>query len=131
MAEVLAVHQADRRANFNHDIEDLVARAAPETLDVRDGQINRMTREDVRKRFTEYFWSAEFSAWDDVEPPVVRVSPDGRMAWMIVRVRISYTETEASGKKKPVQSIDAWMAAYEKQAGKWVMVAVTSTFQGD
>ncbi len=58
----------------------------------------------------------------------MRVSPDGQMAWMIVRVRISYTETDASGKTKSQRSTGAWMAAYERQAGKWSMIAVTSTF---
>ena len=86
-----------------------------------------MSREDVRAKFVEYFQSAQFTAWDDAEPPIVRVSADGNMGWMIVRVRIAYTETDASGKKNE-NTVGAWMSAYEKQDGTWIMTAVTSTF---
>jgi hypothetical protein len=50
------------------------------------------------------------------------------MGWMIVRVRIAYTETDASGKKTNENTVGAWMSAYEKQNGTWIMTAVTSTF---
>ena len=84
---------------------------------------------DVRKRFTDYFLHAEFSAWDDLDPPIVRVSADGQVGWMIVRVRITYTETDQQGKKTLNDSVMAWMASYQKQAGCWIMTAVTSTSQ--
>jgi hypothetical protein len=47
---------------------------------------------------------------------------------MIVRVRIAYTETDASGKKTNQNTVGAWMSAYDKQNGTWLMTAVTSTF---
>jgi hypothetical protein len=47
-----------------------------ELLDVRDGTIHHLRREDVRKRFARYFERAQFSAWNDLEPPIVRVSAD-------------------------------------------------------
>jgi hypothetical protein len=58
-------------------------------------------------------------------------SSDGQMGWMIVQVRIAYTETDAVGKKTDLNTAGAWMSAYEKQKGKWVMTAVTSTFGQD
>jgi hypothetical protein len=82
----------------------------------------------VRDKFVEYFKNAQFSTWDDVEPPIVRVSADGNMGWMIVRVRIAYTETEASGKTTNENTVGAWMSSYERQNGTWIMAAVTSTF---
>jgi hypothetical protein len=126
--ELLALHRADRRAHFNHDIQTLISHTAFPLLDIRDGRINRMTRDYMHERFSEYFRRAEFSSWDDVEPPVVHVSPDGKMAWIIFRVRVVYTETDASGTKSQQDSVAAWMSAYEKENGKWMMTAVTSTF---
>ncbi len=127
--EIADLHRAERRAHFDHDIEALLSTLGPSLIDVREGQITRMSREDVRRRFTEYFHMAKFSSWDDLEPPIIRVSPDGQMAWMIVRVRIVYTQTETSGKQTAQHTTGAWMAGYEKRAGKWLMVAVSSTFQ--
>jgi hypothetical protein len=129
-SELLSLHMAERRAHFEHDVQTLLAHVAPVLLDVRDGRVNRVSREEVRQRFVEYFKNAQFSAWDDVEPPVVHVSSDSKMGWMIVRVRIAYIETDASGRKTNNDSVAAWMSAYEKQDGQWIMTAVTSTFGG-
>ena len=125
--ELLALHQADRRAHFDYDIDGLLRNLGSELLDVRDGKINHLSREDVRKKFAEYFKQAQFTAWDDLEPPIVRVSHDGSMGWMIVHVRIAYTEKDSSGKKAVHDDTMAWMSAYEKREGHWTMTAVTST----
>jgi hypothetical protein len=125
--ELLALHQADRRAHFEHDIQELLAGVGGELLDVRDGTINHLSREDVRKQFAEYFQRAHFTAWNDLEPPIVQVSGDGSMGWMIVHVRITYTEKDSSGKSVVHDETMAWMSAYEKRDGKWTMTAVTST----
>ena len=99
----------------------------PEFTTVHEGNIRVMSREDVRKQFTEYFRGAEFSAWDDLEPPIIRISPDGKMGWMIVRVRIAYTKTDAGGATSKEDTVMAWMSAYEKHDGKWLLVANATT----
>jgi hypothetical protein len=128
-AELLALHQADRRAHFARDVDALLSAAPGEFIYVRDGEIQTQTKDASRKRFIEYFQGAEFTAWDDLEPPIVHVSPDGRMGWMIVRVKIAYTKTDAGGKKASEETVCAWMSAYEKSEGKWVHVANASTFE--
>jgi hypothetical protein len=129
--ELLALHQADRRAHFDRDVQKLLAGLGGELLDVHDGNIHHLSREDVRKQFAEYFQKAHFTGWDDLEPPVVRVSGDGSMGWMIVRVRIRYTEKDDSGKSVVHDQTMAWMSVYEKHHGKWTMTAVTSTSAPD
>jgi hypothetical protein len=110
-AELLALHREERRAHFEHDVKFLLAHVAPHLLDVRDGRVNRMSRDDVQDKFVEYFKTAQFSAWDDVEPPVVHASADGTMGWMIARVRIGYTKTDASGKTTNENTVGAWMSS--------------------
>ena len=94
-AELLAVHQAARRAHLNRDVDFNVAGMGTEFTTVHEGYIRVMSREDVRKQFTEYFRGTEFSAWDDLEPPVIRISPDGKMGWMIVPAWQLLTRTGA------------------------------------
>lgn len=130
-AELLALHQADRRAHLAHDLNALLVHTADHVVDVRRGKVKVLSRDDVAKRFGDYFRRAEFSAWDDVEPPIVHVSGDGRTGWMIVRVRIVYTETDLAGKKTVHDETMAWMSAYEKRRGTWMMTAVTSTSDKD
>ena len=130
-AELLALHQADRRAHFTHDLNALLAHTAANVIDVRNGKVTVLSRADLSKRFAEYLRRAEFSAWDDVQTPIVQVSGDGRTGWMVVRVHIAYTETNSAGEQMPHDETMAWMSAYEKQSGKWMMTAVTSTSDKD
>ena len=128
-AELLTIHQAARRAHLNRDVDFIVAGMGTEFTAVREGKIRLLSRDDVRKQFTEYFRGAEFLAWDDLEPPIIQVSPDGQMGWMIVRVRIAYTKTDDAGAKSKEDTIMAWISAYEKRDGKWLLVANATTSQ--
>lgn len=83
----------------------------------------------MRQRFTQYFQGAEFTAWDDLEPPIVHVSPDGQMGWMIVRMKIAMNRADASGRKTTESTVMAWMSTYEKHDGKWQHVTNASTVE--
>ena len=130
-AELLTLHKEERKAHFDHNITFLVSHVAPHMLDVRDGRVNRVSPDSVREKFVQYFKNSHFSAWDDVEPPVVHVSADGTVAWMILHVRIAYATTDSSGKTTNEDTEGAWMSTYEKQNGTWIMTAVTSTFSAN
>ncbi|HTS07738.1 MAG TPA: hypothetical protein VMP68_19340 [Candidatus Eisenbacteria bacterium] len=130
-SELLTLHKEERQAHFDHNITFLVSHVAPHMLDVRDGRVNRVSPDSVRDKFLQYFKNSRFSAWDDVDPPVVHVSVDGTVAWMILHVRIAYTTTDASGKTTNEDTEGAWMSSYEKQNGTWIMTAVTSTFSAN
>jgi hypothetical protein len=128
-AELIALHRADRRAHFEHDLDALLATVPPEFIFVRDGKVLGQSREDLRARFTHYFQGAEFTACDDLEPPIVHVSRDGEMGWMVVRVKIALDRTDASGKKTNDTTIMAWRSVYEKRDGKWQHVANATTVE--
>jgi len=128
-AELLALHQGDRRAHFAHDVDALLATAPPEFISVRDGNVRSQSKDELRKRFTEYFGGAEFTSWDDLEPPIVHISPDGRMGWMIVRVKIAINRSDSTGKRTTENVVMAWMSAYEKHDGKWQHMANATTVE--
>jgi hypothetical protein len=127
--ELLAMHAADRKAHFEHDVDALLATLPLEFTQVRDGKIERFSQAEMRQRFTEYFRGAEFTAWDDLEAPIVHVSPDGKMGWMAVRARVSINRTDGSGKKVTADTIVSWLSTYEKHHGKWQHVANATTVE--
>jgi hypothetical protein len=129
IGEILAIHQNDRRAHFAGDAALLIPKDATEILNVQDGKITPTTPDQMRKEFVEYFRNSEYSAWDDLEPPQVHVSPDEQMAWMAVRVHSKFVRTLSDGKKEPHEFVAAWTSTYEKLNGKWQMTSVTSTLQ--
>jgi hypothetical protein len=128
-AALLAQHDADRKAHFHRDVEGLLASTADGLISVRDGKVERQRAEQGRELFSNYFQNAEFEAWNDLEPPVVQVSPDGKMGWMINRVYVKFSKPGVGGARKAVEFTSAWLAAYEKRDGRWVMVANASTFE--
>jgi hypothetical protein len=128
-AALLRLHEADREAHFKTDVELLQQSSPEEFISVSRGKIHRVMKADERKFFTDYFRDATYYEWDDVEAPIVRVSKDGSMAWMITRVRVRRTQKNAVEEEKEEQFTYAGIMTYEKENGRWVRVANVSTFE--
>ena len=128
-AELLRLHKSDREAHFKTDVDLLQERSPEEFIAVSDGKIHRTKKSDDRKQFAEYFKGAKYFEWDDLEDPIVRISKDREMAWMITRVRVRRTQKDALGKEQEERFIYAGIMTYAKQAGNWMRVANVSTFE--
>lgn len=128
--ELLKIHQKDRQAHFETNPELLVSNH-PDTgfISVRNGTIGQISKDDLKKVFENNFKSAKYYEWDDLEPPIIRISGDGNMAWMIVRLRVRRTKTDAAGKDKEEKFIYSGIMTYEKRNEKWIKIANVSTFQ--
>lgn len=129
VAEILAIHERDRDDHMRGDFADLASRHAVEFVSVADGKVARSTREEALRDMRGYFGSRKHRAWEDLEPPVVHVSPRGDMAWAVYRVRSRYTETKPDGTGQDGEFVCAWTSTYEKRDGRWLMTSVTSTFE--
>ena len=127
MKELMALHEQGRRAHFGKDARMLVSGLANDHINITAGKINRPTREQSLKRFQSYFDRVEFIEWDDVVPPVIRVSRDATMAYVIVQKRVKLKVQDEQGKPTEETTIFAWMEAHEKQNGRWVLKAIAST----
>ena len=128
-AELLRLHKSDREAHFRTDVELLQDSAPEEFITVSDGKIYRVTKSDERKHFADYFKGAKYYEWDDVEEPIVRISKDGSMAWMITRIRVRRTQKNDAGMEREQKFTYAGIMTYEKRGGKWMRVANVSTFE--
>jgi hypothetical protein len=127
--ELLRLHRIDPEAHLRTDVELLQQRSPEEFISVGRGKIHRAKKSDERKLFTEYFRGAKYYEWDDVEEPIVRVSKDGSMAWMITRVRVRRTQKGDAGEEKEEKFTYAGIMTYEKVDGRWMRVANVSTFE--
>lgn len=126
---LMEVHKTDRRAHFETDARLLLEHSAEEFIYVGNGKISRSTRAQMKVEFEDYFKNAKYYEWDDLEPPIVRISNDASMAWMIVRTKVRRTQKLADGKEEARSFVYAGIMTYEKQRGKWVRVANVSTFE--
>jgi hypothetical protein len=126
---LLAIHASDRAAHFQTDAARLLEHSGETFVAVSDGRITRPTLGEQRQFFEEYFRGAKYSEWDDLEPPIVQVSKDGTMAWMIVRTSVRRKAPDASGVEREARFVYAGIMTYEKRAGRWVRTANVSTFE--
>ena len=128
-AALLEVHRTDRQAHFETNANLLLEHAADEFISVNGGKINLATRAEVKAMFEGYFKNAKYFEWDDLESPIIRISDDASMAWMIVRTKVRRTQRLASGEQQERAFVYSGIMTYEKQRGKWVRIANVSTFE--
>jgi hypothetical protein len=77
---------------------------------------------------TQSFAGATYQEWEDLDPPVVRVSADGGMAWMMTRVRVRRGVADSSDVQREARFVYAGIDTFEKRSGEWVRLANVSTF---
>jgi hypothetical protein len=83
----------------------------------------------MRRDFEEYFKNATYYEWDDLEPPIVQVSQDASLGWMITHMKVRRAQTDDAGVTHEREFIYAGILTYEKHAGAWVCTANVSTVE--
>jgi Domain of unknown function (DUF4440) len=121
-AALLALHGRERQAHLQGDAELLASGVGAHLVDSSRGSLQRLSREEFRARFADYFGRVRYSRWDDIEPPAVSVSADGTQAWMAVHI-----EAELMADAEPRRFESSWIAAYERSDDGWLMVGIASS----
>jgi hypothetical protein len=127
MSEILALHNQMRAAHFDRNADLLVDGFSQDFSDLRNGKIERPARKVSIDRFASYFQNTRFIEWDDIEPPVIKVSDDLKMAYTIVHKRVRASVTRLDGSETEVSDEFSWIATYRKVLGIWKMTAIAST----
>ena len=82
-AKLLDTHAKNRKALVERHADTLVAHNADPYTHVIRGNINQW--EEMRQSYADGFQNMLHYQCDDLEPPVIQVSQDASMAWMITR----------------------------------------------
>lgn len=126
-AELLRIHDLHRQAHVERRADLLVSTFADTFRSISGGTVDAPTRADSRERFQAYFDRSTFLAWDDLAAPIIRISPDGRMAYVIVQKEVRVTTPDGSGAVSEAHTEYAWLEVYEKDDGVWRLHAIAST----
>jgi hypothetical protein len=125
LAELLRLHEQARTAHLEKRV-DLMA--FPDSLlEIARGTVKLRSAADNAARFRAYFDRSTFAEWADLAPPVIRISPDGQMAYVVVQKSVRLTAPDSAGVARPEHTIYAWLEVYEKRSGKWTLAVVVST----
>ena len=121
-----ALHAGVLEAHRSGDIDSWMAQEAETVVSANRGAISFSDSEQRRSRREGYLDAVEFDVYRDLRPPIVMVSDDGTLGWVIAEVEIKGTMASDAGERTPVESIWAWIELYEKRGGVWKAVGNVS-----
>ena len=124
IASLREMHAREIRSHVERDAAWIGATTAEQFVSATSGRIDRTTRDAVQSFFEGYFEGATYPVYEDLEPPVIRVSDDGSMAWILSRTRVRRVR---DGTERAF--VYAGIMTYEKRDGSWVRVSNASTFE--
>ena len=126
-AELLRMHHLARSDHLEKRADRMVASFDDSVRFVAAGEVTMASRAENQARLQAYFDRSTFQAWDDIAPPILRISPDGRMAYKIVRKRVRLTAPDSTSRPVAEDVVYAWVEMYEKPDDRWILMAVAST----
>lgn len=127
--KLLTLHEEVMRAHRESDVELLLKAEEDDYVVAGRGEITRPDRNARRERLGPYLTATRFSTYADKVPPIVKVSSDGSLGWVIVQVEARGEQTTPSGAVRPLEFVSAWIELYEKKDGRWVRVGNVSNFK--
>lgn len=92
------------------------------------GEVVRPTLDERRELLGPYLDATECESYRDMVSPMVKVSEDGSLGWVIAQVAAAGTQTTGSGERRPLEFQSAWIELYEKRAGEWLRIGNVSNF---
>jgi len=126
-AALLKLHDQQRLAHFNKDIEMLLSGQTERFMNIQNGSLTRPSVEEQRKKFDSYFKRVEFVKWDDWVEPIVMISDDATLANTFVQKIVVVSLKDDLNQSRLDTSYFAWTTTYQKQRGEWQLAAITST----
>lgn len=128
-ARLLELHAESMEAHRAGDVERLLADEGQEFVVASRGEISHPTVEERRAFLGPYLRATRFTEYVDVVPPIVKVSRDGTLGWVIVQVRAKGEQVVADGSRQPLEFESAWISLYEKHGGEWRRIGNVSNFK--
>ena len=128
-AKLLALHEEAMQAHRESNADLLLRSEGPDFVSANRGAITQPTLDARRALFQQYLGSTRFTEYVDVVPPVVQVSNDGSLGWVIVQVRGAGVQTKRDGSSQPLAFESAWIELYERRGGSWYRIGNVSNFK--
>lgn len=124
-----ALHEKVMDAHRQSNVELLLEDEAADYYVANRGEVTRPSLDERRAALGSYLRRTTFQEYRDVSEPVVRVSSDRTLGWVIVQVQASGVQTTLEGQKKSLEFVSAWIELYEKRDGRWFRVGNVSNFK--
>jgi hypothetical protein len=126
---LLALHEEVLRAHRESSI-DLLLKAEEDGYTISsNGKISHPDLKARRQGLGPYLESTRFSVYRDQVPPIVQVSADGSLGWVIAQVEAKGEQTAPDGTVETVEFVSSWIELYEKRGARWFRIGNVSNFK--
>ena len=98
------------------------------SINIMEGKLTRLTAAETYERNQSLLDRGEFVKIENLEDPIINVSPDGQMAWVAVKTKFTIAYTDSLGMEKEWEGVEARLEVYEKKNNKWSSVATAQTY---
>jgi len=126
---VRAGHETILRAHRENDLAAWTSLEADEYVEANRGRVTFPTRQERQARRAPYLQETRFTRYEDLREPLVEISDDGTMGWLIAEVAVRGSRTTADGAEEPVEFVAAWIELYRKIDGRWRLVGNVSNLR--
>lgn len=126
-AELMKLHELQKEAHLSYNAGLFVEMFADQLMQLQRGSVVTRSRSENLARFKNYFSTFKFQEWEDIKPPIVKISNDGSMATIAVQKSVKGTYKNDKDEEVFDHTIFAWLEVWEKVDGKWKVTTVAST----
>lgn len=120
VSQLLAAHQQVIQAHLNKDVPTWLDGEADQYLSANRGEITYPTKTERAAMRQPYLEQTEFSEYRDLIPPIIKVSADGTLGWVVAQVKVVGVRTMPDGQEIAFEAVWAWIELYEKIDGRWL-----------
>ena len=129
--ELLKLHEDVLRAHLESNIDLLLEAEGDEYVIANRGEVSTPPEKARKDSLGPYLQQTRFSTYKDRVPPIVKVSADGSLGWVIAQVEARGEQTAENGTVERIEFVSAWIELYEKRGGRWFRVGNVSNFKAD
>lgn len=117
--ELLKRHQELLRAVRQGDLDAWLALETEDFVECSAGEISEPSIPERRAQRSLWLGSLTLTRYEDAFDPIVEVSNDGSLAWLITRVHIAGTKKGPDGVESEIDRTEPWVELYRKVEGEW------------
>jgi hypothetical protein len=126
---LLKLHEAGLRAHIESNVDALLATQSDDFMLMNRGEISSPTKSERREFLGPYLAATTFEFYRDAVKPMVKVSRDGSLGWVIAQVEARGSSAMRQGERLPLEFTVAWIELYERRHGEWVSIGNASSFK--
>lgn len=128
--KLMRLHRVIMDDHFFGNMDRLNDRNGDNLTIVSQGAVYEVSKDESSAMMNRMINNRDYTVYNDLIRPKIKISQDGSLAWVIVKILAKGIRYDEEGKPKgPLEFTSAWIELYEKVQGQWKMIGNVSNFK--